>query len=217
VSGIEAVISDFGGVLTNPLFEAFASVQKQSGIDAETIGKAMFRLTSERGGENPLFELETGRMTEPDFVGLLEGAVSVELGREVSLHEFSDVYWSGLHPNDTMIGLMIRLRHLGFRMAMLTNNVREWEPRWRAMLPVDEIFEVVVDSGFVGVRKPDPEIYAITLERLGLAGSKCLFVDDIEVNCTAAEAAGMHAVHFRDSDQATAEIESALGLGAGEP
>jgi putative hydrolase of the HAD superfamily len=216
VSEFKAVISDFGGVLTNPLIEAFASVQHQSGIDAETIGKAMFRLTQARDGENPLFELETGRMTEPDFVGLLEGALSEELGRDVTLHEFSDVYWSGLRPNDAMIGLMIRLRHLGYRMALCTNNVREWEPRWRAMMPVDEIFEVVVDSGFVGVRKPDPEIYAITLERLGLPGSACVFVDDIEVNCTAAAEAGMHAVHFRDNDQATAEIEAALGLGGEE-
>ena len=54
-------------------------------------------------------------------------------------------------------------------MAMLTNNVREWEPLWRTMLPVDEIFETVVDSAFVGYRKPEPQIYEITLERLGLS------------------------------------------------
>ena len=65
-------------------------------------------------------------------------------------------------------------------MALLTNNVREWEPLWRSMLPVDEIFELVVDSAFVGCRKPDPEIYEITLERLGLAAGSCLFVDDVE-------------------------------------
>jgi putative hydrolase of the HAD superfamily len=211
-SPFKAVISDFGGVLTNPLMEAFASLQQESGIDAETIGKAMFALTEARGGQNPLFELETGRMTEPDFVTLLEGALAEELGREVSLHEFSATYWAGLHANDAMIGLMIRLRHLGFRMALLTNNVREWEPRWRAMLPVDEIFEVVVDSGFVGVRKPDPEIYAITLERLGLTGTDCVFVDDIEINCNAATELGMRAVHFVDTERAIAEIEAALGL-----
>ena len=59
-------------------------------------------------------------------------------------------------------------------MAILTNNVREWEPLWRAMLPVDEIFELVVDSAFVGMRKPDPRIYELTLERLGLrAATAC--------------------------------------------
>ena len=70
-----------------------------------------------------------------------------------------------------MIELMREAKASGHRMGLLTNNVREWEPLWRAMLPVDEIFEVVVDSGFVGCRKPDREIYDITLERLdGAAG-----------------------------------------------
>ena len=62
---------------------------------------------------------------------------------------------------------------------MLTNNVREWEPLWRSMLPVDEIFEIVVDSGFVGCRKPEARIYEMTLERLGLPAEACLFVDDL--------------------------------------
>ena len=63
---------------------------------------------------------------------------------------------------------MRELRDAGLRMALLTNNVREWEPRWRPMLPeIDEIFEVVVDSAFVGMRKPEPEIYLLTVERLG--------------------------------------------------
>ena len=76
-------------------------------------------------------------------------------------------------------------------MAMLTNNVREWEPLWRSMLPVDEIFELVVDSGFVGCRKPEPRIYELTLERLGVPAEACLFVDDVEVNCEGARKAGM--------------------------
>jgi putative hydrolase of the HAD superfamily len=98
-------------------------------------------------------------------------------------------------------------------MALLTNNVREWEPRWRAMLPeIDEIFEVVVDSAFVGIRKPEPEIYQLTLERIGggLGPQECLFVDDVEDNVAAARRLGMTAVQFRSSDQAIAEIEAAL-------
>jgi putative hydrolase of the HAD superfamily len=97
---------------------------------------------------------------------------------------------------------------------MLTNNVREWEPLWRAFLPVDEIFETVVDSGFVGMRKPDPEIYRLTLSRLdGIDAGECLFVDDIEVNCEAARAEGLQAVHFTDNESAIPEIESAVANG----
>ena len=77
--------------------------------------------------------------------------------------------------------------------AICTNNVREWEARWRAMLPIDEIFDIVVDSAFVGMRKPDPEIYRLTLERLGAAPAEALFVDDVELNCEAARELGMTA------------------------
>ena len=94
---------------------------------------------------------------------------------------------------------------------MLTNNVVEWEPRWRSMLPVDEIFELVVDSAFVGMRKPEPEIYELTLERMGLTAPECVFVDDIDINCEAASALGMTGVHFVSAEQAIAEIETALG------
>jgi putative hydrolase of the HAD superfamily len=95
-------------------------------------------------------------------------------------------------------------------MAMLTNNVREWEPLWRSMLPVDEIFETVVDSGFVGYRKPEARIYEMTLERLGLPAAACLFIDDLEHNIDGARALGMNAVHFRDNEQAIPEIRGAV-------
>jgi putative hydrolase of the HAD superfamily len=97
------------------------------------------------------------------------------------------------------------------RLAILTNNVREWEPLWRTKLPIDEIFETVVDSAFVGVRKPDPAIYAIVLERLELPAEACVLVDDVAVNIEAARALGFAAVHFHDTDQAIAELDALLG------
>jgi putative hydrolase of the HAD superfamily len=78
------------------------------------------------------------------------------------------------------------------------------------MLPVDEIFETVVDSGFVGCRKPEAKIYALTLDRIGLPAESCLFVDDVQVNCEGAERAGMTAVHFQDNEQAIADVRAAL-------
>ncbi len=78
------------------------------------------------------------------------------------------------------------------------------------MLPVDEIFDVVVDSAFVGARKPEPRIYEITLERLGTAPEATLFIDDVDVNCQAAQELGMAAIHFRSTDQAIEAIEAAL-------
>jgi putative hydrolase of the HAD superfamily len=115
-----------------------------------------------------------------------------------------------MQPNHELLERYRALREGGMRLALCTNNVREWEPLWRAKLPVDELFEVVVDSAFVGTRKPEPRIYAITLERLGLPGEACAFVDDLDVNVAAAKEAGMHGIHYRDNAQAIAELDALL-------
>jgi putative hydrolase of the HAD superfamily len=210
VTGVRAVISDFGGVLTTPLFNAFAHVQEDHGIPLEALGKAMWRATQERG-ENPLFPLERGELSEPEFLQILQDALTAEIGREVEMHDFAERYFAQLHPNDEMVAFLRDVRSRGVRLAMLTNNVREWEPRWRAMLPdIDAMFEVIVDSAFVGMRKPDPEIYKLTLDRLALPPEACVFVDDIELNCDAARGVGLHAVHFVDTGQAIRDVEALL-------
>jgi putative hydrolase of the HAD superfamily len=209
MSRIEAVVTDFGGVLTTPLLDSFVGVMDSSGISLEELGSAMAAVT-ERDGANPLVELETGRISEAEFFARLSDQLSARRGSRVELDGFGERYFKHLHPNDRVIAYMRELRDRGYKLAICTNNVREWEERWRAMLPVDEIFEVVVDSGFVGTRKPEPRIYEITLERLGVAAPATLFVDDVDVNCEAAQQLGMTAVRFRSTDQAIEEIEAAL-------
>jgi putative hydrolase of the HAD superfamily len=209
VAEIEAVVSDFGGVLTTPLLTSFMAVQDEIGVSPENIGKAMRAIVAE-DGENALYALEKGEITELAFLERLGAALEPLLGHRPQLHRFRETYFDALEPNPPMIELMRGLQAAGKRMAMLTNNVREWEPLWRSMLPVDEIFETVVDSGFVGCRKPEARIYELTLERLGLPAEACLFVDDLLPNCEGAEAAGMSSVHFRDNEQAIPEIRAAL-------
>jgi epoxide hydrolase-like predicted phosphatase len=210
VARITTVISDFGGVLTTPLLRSFAAFQDETGIASESLGIAMQRI-AEREGAHPLFELEKGRVTEDRFLAGLADELERDLGHRPELHRFREIYFEALDPNEEMVELMRGLRERGYRMALLTNNVREWEPLWRSLLPVDEIFELIVDSAFVGVRKPEPEIYELTLERLGNpAPGECLFVDDVEVNVDAARALGLAAVHFQHNDQAIPEIETAL-------
>jgi putative hydrolase of the HAD superfamily len=206
---IEAIVSDFGGVLTTPLLGSFMAFQDETGISTENLGKAM-QAATEAGGENPLFELERGEITEVAFLERLAGALEPLLGHRPELHRFKEIYFEALQPNEPMIELMQELKSGGKRMAMLTNNVREWEPLWRAMLPVDEIFELVVDSAFVGLRKPEPAIYELTLERFEMPAKACLFVDDLAHNCEGAREAGMSAVHFRDNEQAIPEIRELL-------
>ena len=209
---IRAVISDFGGVLTTPLLHSFAAYQDRTGISPAALGNAM-QAIAERDGEHPLFVLEKGKITEEAFLRALADALEQELGHVPEMHGFKEIYFDALDPNEPMIELMRRIKDGGrHRMALLTNNVREWEPLWRPMLPVDEIFEFVVDSAFVGMRKPEREIYELTVERLGdgYEPGDCLFVDDVEVNIEAARALGMTAVHFVDNGQASPEIESHL-------
>jgi putative hydrolase of the HAD superfamily len=206
---IRTIVCDFGGVLTTPLLAAFAAFQDDSGISPEALGKAM-RVGLAEGEDLPLFRLERGEISEDEFVERLEDGLEEILDHRPHLQHFRQQFWGALHPNEEMIELMRELEASGLKMAMLTNNVREWEPLWRSMLPVDEIFEVIVDSAFVGCRKPEARIYELTLERVATPAEACLIIDDLRPNCEGAEAAGMRAVHFRDNEQAIGEIRAAL-------
>jgi putative hydrolase of the HAD superfamily len=165
---------------------------------------------TESTGENPLFALEVGRMSEDAFLDGLGEQLTDQLGRPVDLHKFGERYFETLDANQAMIDYMRELQARGYKLAICTNNVREWEARWRAMLPVDEIFDDVIDSAFVGVRKPDRRIYEIALERLDVAPAQALFIDDLELNCEAARELGLAAVWFQSTEQAIEEIEALL-------
>jgi epoxide hydrolase-like predicted phosphatase len=205
---IRALISDFGGVLTTPLAAGFIAYQEEAGISLEELGTGIQR-AADAHGEHPLYALERGEITEEEFGRRLREQLhdGFDLGR------LRQLYFDRIEPNEPMIRFCAEQRRRGLRTALLTNNVREWEPLWRAKLPeLDEIFEVVVDSAFVGMRKPEPGIYELTVERLGggLQPDECLFVDDFEINCEAARELGMVAVRFESAEQAIPELESVL-------
>jgi putative hydrolase of the HAD superfamily len=204
---IEAVVSDFGGVVTLPLIEGFKRAHEQLEIPIEALGKAM-ALVASRSQEPPLWTLERGQMSEPDFIAGLAAGLSEVTGRQVDLDGYGARLMGELEPNEALLAYYRSLRERGVRLAILTNNVREWHDIWRQKFQIDDLFELVVDSAFEGTRKPEPEIYALTLARLGLPGEACAFVDDLDVNLPPARAAGMHAIHFRDTAQAVAELDA---------
>ena len=184
----DVLICDFGGVLTTPLQAGFLAYQEETGVSLEELGMAMGRATEEHG-DHPLFMLERGEIAETEFWSCLDRHTDADLDR----NRLRELFFELLEPNRPMIELVRELRGRGIRAALLTNNVREWEPLWRAKLPeIDELFELVVDSACVGLRKPDPAIYTLTLERLGgVAPERCVFVDDLDVNCHTARELGM--------------------------
>ena len=203
---IRGLVCDFGGVLTSPLVHGFLAYQDESGVSPRELGEAMARL-AERDAEHPLFALERGEISEREFARRLEG----ELDGRLDFARLRRIYFERLEPNRQMIDYVRELRGRGMRTALCTNNVREWEPLWRAKLPeLEELFEHLVDSAFVGTRKPEREIFDVTLARLGLPAEECVLVDDLDVNCEAARELGMSAVTFRDASQAIAELEALL-------
>jgi len=205
-----AVVSDFGGVLTAPLDQLLEAFIEHAGVSRDEFRAGMVRIVEEDGG-HPLFALERGEITEAAFLHRINAALTAEAGREIAVGPLAERLSDAMEPNRELFEYFRSLRGDGVRLALCTNNVREWEPHWRPMLPIDDVFELVVDSAFVGTRKPESRIYAITLERLGLRGEDCVFVDDLEVNVSGARKAGMHGVHFRDTEQAIAEIDALLG------
>jgi putative hydrolase of the HAD superfamily len=212
---ISTVVSDLGGVLTTPLADAFAAYEREAGVPLSEFWTALGEIAA-RTGANPMFELETARLSEREFTDALSAQLSDQLGRPIEVGDFSARWFAHLHANEAMLALMRSLARRGYRMGLLTNNVREWEPLWRPRLGIDAIFSVIVDSGFVGMRKPDPAIYALTEERLGVPAGEILFVDDVEANVEAARAAGWSAIRFDDNAQAIPEIEARLEA-AGRP
>jgi putative hydrolase of the HAD superfamily len=213
---IRIVISDFGGVLTNPLMDSFIEYQKITGIPVQVLGESMLAIM-QRDGMHPLFELEKGLLSEVDFNTMMQTELESRLDHDIEFHTFPDHYFEHLHPNQPFIDFLFEYKRDGGRLALLTNNVKEWEPRWRTMLPIDELFEAIVDSGFVGARKPEPRVYEIALERIAaLAGLadvqplECVLVDDVEINCSAAQDFGFKAVKFDDTEQAIADVRALL-------
>lgn len=220
---IRAIICDFGGVLTTPLIGSFEAFERDTAISGEQLGTAMAATSHKHDGENPLFVLERGHMTEEEFLADLADELEKLVGRRPDLSDFKERFFAALDPDESMIGLMAELADSGeYVMSMLTNNVREWRPLWYPMLPVDEIFHLVIDSSHVGMRKPDHEIYHHTLEAINehpearrngdgpILPEHCLFIDDTLPNIEAAAEIGIHGVHVRHDGEAVDEIRKLL-------
>ena len=144
---IRALISDFGGVLTTPLAAGFLAYQEEARISLEDLGRAM-QAAAEAYGEHPLLRARARRDQRAGVRAPPRRAARTTASTSAGLRE---LYFERLEPNAPMIEFIGEQRGRGLRTALLTNNVREWEPLWRAKLPeLDEIFEIVVDSAFVG-------------------------------------------------------------------
>ena len=209
---MRAVLFDFGGVLTEPMGPMFAAIGAAAGADPAEV--AALLLGAYDTEDHPLTRLEIGKATFTELCdwGRAEGdrrGWRLDLAPMVSLMEAIP-----LRPG--MLDHVESLRRRGYRTALVTNNFKELSALWRARVDVERLFDTVVDSCEVAVRKPDPRIYRLALERLGgVAPGDAVLLDDLEVNLAGARAVGMHAVHVGDdTDAALAELERLLAAAA---
>ena len=202
---IEAVVFDYGGVLATSQWDAFADFERRHGLGP---GGLVPYFGVEHEGGPAWHHIETGHLPWADFADAVVARAEAD---GVTLFDVHDL--TALMPLGALWPMVHRVRRLkdeGYKLGILTNNVREFGEYWRATVPL-ELFDVVVDSCEEGIRKPDPEIYRRTAARLAVAPTACVFLDDSAANCEAAAAVGMQTVVVGpDIDAAIAELDALL-------
>lgn len=196
---LQGLLVDFGGVLTTNIWDSFDRFCAGEGIDRGTI-RELFRTDGEALAL--LRSLERGAIADDDF--------EREFGRllRVDPHGLIERLLGGLEPEPAMIEMVAKARAGGIRTGLISNS---WGTGIYERAPIDA-FDATVISGDVGLHKPQPEIYELGAERIGIAPTACVFVDDLRENVAGAEAVGMTAVLHRDPAETITELEKLLGL-----
>jgi epoxide hydrolase-like predicted phosphatase len=200
---VRGLLVDYGGVLTTNVFDSFRTFCEDEGLDPDTV-KRLFRddpraLECVRG-------LELGELTETDFAERFGELLELEPARRDGLVERM---FGHIQPDEEMIEALRRARAQGVRTGLISNSMGAGRYD-RSVFP--ELFDGVVISGDEGMHKPEPAIYELGCERVGLPPSECVFVDDLRENCEGAEAVGMTAVLHRGAERTLPHLEELLGV-----
>jgi putative hydrolase of the HAD superfamily len=210
VSPSRGLVVDFAGVLTTPLGDAFRAFSEREGVDYQRVREALHSAYGDSSDPGSLVaRFETGRMTQEEFERDLAAALSQGLDRPIDAQGLIGRMVSDLRLDAPMIEAIRTLRKAGVPTALLSNS---WGVEYYPHDVMNEVFDEVVISGRVGLRKPDPEIFRLTARGLGLAPEACVFVDDLRWNVEAAEAVGMHGVVHEETAATVAELERLFGV-----
>jgi putative hydrolase of the HAD superfamily len=199
-----AVLFDFGGVLTTSVWDSFAAFLRKEGLDPDTI-KNLFRTDPEALAD--LRGLETGELTEGEF--------EQKFGRRLGLKDpegLIDSMFEGMQPDERMVAAVRTLRQGGVMTGLVSNS---WSTDHYDRGLLAELFDVSVISAEVHMHKPQPEIYRLAADRLGVQPEACIFVDDLRENCEGAEAVGMTAVRHRAAEETIARLTELTGIPLG--
>jgi len=208
---IEAVLFDFGGVFTASPFRVFDEAGVELGARPGQIESIVFGPYPE-DTDHSWHRLERGEIS----LEVAQAEIRAEGARQGLHFDPLEILFRmggrGGGLREAFVERARALRSEGYRTALVTNNVAEFSEAWRRMVPVDELFELVVDSSQVGLRKPNPAIFHLALERLGgIAPERSVFLDDFAGNVHAAAGIGMHGIVVEDEPaSALAQLERLL-------
>ena len=203
----EALIVDFGGVLTMPMQDAMVRFADELGIDLQDLVRAALGAYS--GGHDPLVvDFETGRISEEEFSLAFARRLEESSGRSIDPEGLVARIFR-LEIEESMMDLVARAREAGFKTALCSNS---WGTGLYPRDRLGPILDVIVISGEVGLRKPDPAIFELTTAKLAVDAEACVFVDDHPGHLAAALELGMTTVLHRTPAQTISEVESLLGL-----
>lgn len=209
--GLTALVVDYGGVLTNSIPEVFGAWVAADGLAPEDVRAVLGDLLTAdptAGADDSLHGLERGELDVSEFERRLAVRLRRADGGAVEATGLLRRAFSGMRVEPRMTAAVARAREAGVRTALLSNS---WSLDYdRAGW--EEMFDEVVISGEVGLRKPEPEIFALTAERLRVPADGCVFVDDLAANVHGAVAAGMVGVHHTDVDRTLEELRILLGV-----
>jgi epoxide hydrolase-like predicted phosphatase len=208
----DAVLFDFGGVFLPSPFEVLYEAASRFGVSPQTVLATCFG-SYDQDTDHPWHRLERGEITAQDALAGIAG-LATESGFEIDpIAVLASAIGTGDIVRADVVATAREIRAHGLKTAIVTNNIKEYGAKWRALLPLDEIFDVVVDSCEEGVRKPDRRIFELTLRRLGgVAPERAIFLDDAPGNVAAAAALGLHAIRVgSDHQPALTELRSLVG------
>ena len=197
------LLIDFGGVLTTNVFASFQAFCEAEGITPDAVREAFL---GRDGGRELLFDLELGKLDEPDFERGFADLLGLAPERADGL---IDRLFAGMKPDRAMEMAVVAAHRQGVRTGLVSNS---WGKGRYDRDRFPELFDGVVISGEEGIRKPDPAIYRLGAERIGLPPDEVVFVDDLPGNLKPARELGMATVHHVRAEETIAQLEDLLGV-----
>jgi epoxide hydrolase-like predicted phosphatase len=207
---LRALVVDFGGVLTTSLRDSFVAFVEKEDVDGAHLHEVLF---ADYGAGTLVHGIETGAVTMEEFERELAARIRTSTGSAIAAEGLVKRMFAGSRADGRMIEAVRRARAAGLKTGLLSNS---WGNRESYEFEhFDTLFDAVVISGEVGLRKPDPEIYALAARELDVAPAACVFVDDIAANVRGAAAAGMVGVHHTETATTLHELTVLLGVDFG--